>query len=205
MHPNLLSLLQLTDPTLPIGGYAHSFGLETYVQEGIVTNYTTATAFVTGMLQQSIRYTDGAFVSLAYDAAEQNDWERIVALNNECTAVKLAGGSAAGQPQTRHAAGKNFSDFFKCPYCTEVCRSSNFFKTPLLHCIWHLRAGAAHFQGGCTDRVLLQRRRRHHHQLCEAGTTGTTGRPATAFLITTPDAGIGKKFSASGQRVNWPV
>jgi urease accessory protein len=38
MHPSLLSLLQLTDPTLPIGGYAHSFGLETYVQENIVTN-----------------------------------------------------------------------------------------------------------------------------------------------------------------------
>lgn len=89
LNTNLLSLLQLTDPTLPIGGFSHSSGLETYVQQGLVRDASTAKDFVTGMLEQNIRYTDAAFVSLAYDAASQNNFERIMVLDDECTAVKL--------------------------------------------------------------------------------------------------------------------
>lgn len=89
MDNALLSLLQLSDPTLPIGGYAHSAGLETYVQAGIVHNVTTAKSFITEMLTQNLQYTDAAFVSLAYDAAQQNDWGKIAALDAECNAVKL--------------------------------------------------------------------------------------------------------------------
>ncbi|MEJ7680971.1 MAG: urease accessory protein UreF [Segetibacter sp.] len=88
-NTNLLSLLQLSDPTLPVGGYAHSNGLETYVQQGIVKDIVTAREFVTEMLSQNLQYTDAAFVSLAYNAAEHNDLKRILELDDECTAVKL--------------------------------------------------------------------------------------------------------------------
>jgi urease accessory protein len=89
MSAALLSLLQLADPTLPIGGYAHSAGLETYVQQGIIKDARSAKNFVTEMLTQNIHYTDAAFVSLAYDAAIENDIKKIIALDDECTAVKL--------------------------------------------------------------------------------------------------------------------
>ncbi len=89
MNTTLLSLLQLSDPTLPIGGFSHSSGLETYVQLGIVNNAATAKQFVTEMLEQNLQYTDAAFVSLAYDAAIANNIDELLALDAECNAVKL--------------------------------------------------------------------------------------------------------------------
>lgn len=89
MNNALLSLLQLSDPTLPIGGYAHSAGLETYVQSGVVKDRATAKEFVIQMLTRNLQHTDGALVSLSYDAAAQHDVDRIIQLDNLCTAVKL--------------------------------------------------------------------------------------------------------------------
>ena len=89
MNTALLSLLHLSDPTLPIGGYAHSAGLETYVQQGKVKDITTARAFITEMLSRNLLYTDAAFVSLAFNAAEENDGNCLLQLDEECTSVKL--------------------------------------------------------------------------------------------------------------------
>ena len=89
MSNALLSLLHLTDPTLPIGGFSHSAGLETYVQQGLVNDTASAKAFVVQMLSQNLRFTDAAFVALAYEAASNNDLQKIQLLDDECTAVKL--------------------------------------------------------------------------------------------------------------------
>ena len=89
MNIALLNLLHLSDPTLPIGGFSHSAGLETYVQQNIVKDKSTAKAFITEMLCRNLQYTDAAFVSLAFEAATKNDLQTIVELDAECTAVKL--------------------------------------------------------------------------------------------------------------------
>ena len=86
---NFLSgLLHLADPTLPIGGYTHSNGLETYVQERIVHDLATMKEFVQNMLQYSLKFNDGAFVKLAYDAAQKGDLQQLLELDNECNAIK---------------------------------------------------------------------------------------------------------------------
>ena len=89
MNNALLSLLHLTDPNLPIGGFSHSAGLETYVQQGLVKDKSSALQFVVEMLSQNLRYTDAAFVSLVYEATKKNDLEEILRFDEHCTALKL--------------------------------------------------------------------------------------------------------------------
>ena len=90
MNTALLSLLQLSDPALPIGGYAHSWGLETYVQQGVVQDPASAGDFVREMLRTNLHYTDAALVSLSYQAARAQDEARLLELDALCEAVKLA-------------------------------------------------------------------------------------------------------------------
>ena len=86
---SLFNLLHSSDPTLPIGGFSHSAGLETYVQLGRVNDFNSSKEFVVEMLTQNRQFNDAAFVSLAFDAIQNNDFKSFSTLDDECNAVKL--------------------------------------------------------------------------------------------------------------------
>ena len=86
-NSQLVRLLHLTDPTLPIGGFTHSMGLETYVQKGLVHDIHSAEEFIVQMLTENLQYNDASFLSLAYDAV--NDLPELLKLDEECSAYKI--------------------------------------------------------------------------------------------------------------------
>jgi urease accessory protein len=81
-------MLHMCDPTLPIGGFSHSNGLETYVQLKLVKDEASTEAYVRSMLENNFVYNDAAFVRLAYEAAKAQDVKQLIALDEECGALK---------------------------------------------------------------------------------------------------------------------
>lgn len=81
-------LLHLADPTLPIGGYTHSNGLETYVQMGKVCDKASADQYVRHYLWYNLKYNDAALMKLAYEATIAGQLEDLILLDQECNALK---------------------------------------------------------------------------------------------------------------------
>ncbi|TXE10491.1 urease accessory protein UreF [Gelidibacter salicanalis] len=85
---SLIKILHITDPTLPIGGFSHSNGLETYVQQNLVKNASSTQDFVESMLKNNYKFNDGLAVKLAYDFTLKKNLNEILKLDNECNALK---------------------------------------------------------------------------------------------------------------------
>ncbi len=74
---SLIRLLQLVSPTLPIGMYSYSQGLEHAVEDGWVTNSNEANEWISGVLEQCLTQVDLPILSRLYDAWEQQDIEAV--------------------------------------------------------------------------------------------------------------------------------
>ncbi|WP_373895068.1 urease accessory protein UreF [Virgibacillus sp. CBA3643] len=90
MNNNILSLFQLCDSNFPTGVFSHSFGLESYMQEGAVHDQETFSKWLQVYLQEQLVYADGLAASLVYDALEQGDLEKIWELDRKLTVQSLA-------------------------------------------------------------------------------------------------------------------
>jgi urease accessory protein len=86
----LLSMLQFSDGLFPAGGYAHSFGLETYVQSGAVADAAGVESFVRAYLENSAGPTDSVAAISAARAAAAGDLAACLELDAALEAMKCA-------------------------------------------------------------------------------------------------------------------
>lgn len=85
---SIFYLLQISDPLLPIGGFTQSYGLETYVQKGIVHDAGSAQKYLNSFLQNNFLYNDLLAVKLAWEYTEAGDLDRVASLDRLTGAVK---------------------------------------------------------------------------------------------------------------------
>lgn len=73
----LVGLLQAGDSFYPTGSYAHSFGLEGLVQEGVIHDRATLRAFIMHSVLPSLRQTELPLAAHAWTALGTEDWVRV--------------------------------------------------------------------------------------------------------------------------------
>ena len=76
-----LPLAQLCDSALPTGAFSHSFGLETYICEGVVDGEATFVSWLRALVSTQLTFSEGLGLRLAFEAVVADDWEAIAHLD----------------------------------------------------------------------------------------------------------------------------
>ncbi|MFB5663633.1 urease accessory protein UreF [Alteribacillus sp. HJP-4] len=88
--------MQLHDSAFPIGSYTQSFGMETYIQAGVLYNEETLKQFCLSYLHGNLVGGDGLIVKEVHRAALENDYELLEEAGVLCHALKIPKESREG-------------------------------------------------------------------------------------------------------------
>ena len=77
----ILKLLQFASPTLPVGAFAYSQGMESAVHHGYIENAEQTQAWITGVLSNNIARLDLPFLKSLYKAIKANEFSDVAELN----------------------------------------------------------------------------------------------------------------------------
>ena len=90
MNERLFPLIQLCDSNFPSGSFSHSFGMETYIQEGKIHDAHSFKEFLGVYILKSLSYTDGLGCRIAYELIQNQDMEGIWDLDEKLFASSSA-------------------------------------------------------------------------------------------------------------------
>jgi len=84
----LLRLLQLSSPSLPIGAYAYSQGIESAVHSQIICDEMTALDWLNSVLINGLASNDLALITHAYQSWQDSDLDSITELSQLSLAIR---------------------------------------------------------------------------------------------------------------------
>jgi len=105
-----LRLLQLASPTLPVGAYSYSQGLEHVVEQGIVTDEASATSWIEDLLQFTIAGYEAPMLLRMLAAARANAADELQRLNAEFLASRETAELRAETAQMGHSLARLLSE-----------------------------------------------------------------------------------------------
>jgi urease accessory protein len=102
----LLHLLQLASPSLPIGAYSYSQGLEAALESGQVSNETSARDWIVQALHQVIARFEGPVLWRLMQAFEASDADKVAAWTERFLAARDTAEFRAETVQMGYSLGK---------------------------------------------------------------------------------------------------
>ncbi len=102
INMKLLSIMQICDSNFPVGSFNHSFGMETYLRDGVITDSETLKSWLLSFLKYQFIYNDGFAMKIVYEALDKNDTDKIWEIDRKITVQTGAketrdGGKLVGQ------------------------------------------------------------------------------------------------------------
>jgi urease accessory protein len=115
----LLCTLQITDSMFPIGSFTQSYGLETYIQEGIINSAASLKDFLTTYLRHALGHKDCLVASLTYKYSLDNNFDLIIELDQLVNALKTSRETREASLKVGKMMLKSVTQLFNYPLIKE--------------------------------------------------------------------------------------
>lgn len=124
----IMMLLQVMGGTFPVGSFHHSYGLESYIQKGKVTDISQLREYLICYLKKNAANFEGPGFLRAWEAGRQKDLKVLTELDEEVTAMRLSSENRMASQKTGKAflrlTRKLYSDNFYRHYYEYVQKTN---------------------------------------------------------------------------------
>lgn len=107
----ILAALHLASPALPVGGFAYSQGLEQAIEDRWVTDMQSAYVWIRDGLVLNLARQELPWWLACYQAAADQDWVRILQINEHLHALRETGEFRLESVQMGHSMAKLFAQW----------------------------------------------------------------------------------------------